>query len=213
MQDSIAAGTDTSAVTVEWALSELLKNPKLLAKATEELDRVVGRDCLPTEEDTSSLPFLQAVVKETMRLHPAAPLLSPRMCRQDTSVDGYDVPAGTCIAVNAWAIGRDPAVWDSPEEFRPERFIDSDVDVKGQDFQLLPFGSGRRMCPGIGRGLRLVHVTLANLLHAFAWRLPDGATPAGLNMEEALRFTMPRKVPLEAVAEPKLPAHLYFSEP
>ncbi|KAL6657924.1 hypothetical protein ACP70R_005704 [Stipagrostis hirtigluma subsp. patula] len=210
--DSIAAGTDTSAVTVEWALSELLRNPTALAMATEELDRVVGRDRLATEADASSLPFIQAVVKETMRLHPAAPLLSPRMCREDASVGGYDIPAGTCVAVNAWAIGRDPAEWDSPGEFRPERFIDSGVDVKGQDFKLLPFGSGRRMCPGIGLGLKLVHVTLANLLHAFAWRLPDGVAAAGLNMEEELRFTMPRKVPLEATTEPKLPARLY-SEP
>ncbi|KAL6657926.1 hypothetical protein ACP70R_005706 [Stipagrostis hirtigluma subsp. patula] len=189
--DSIAAGTDTSAVTVEWALSELLRNPTALATATEELDRVVARDRLATEP---------------------SPLLSPRMCHDDVSVGGYDIPAGTCVAVNAWAIGRDPAEWDSPGEFRPERFIDSGVDVKGQDFKLLPFGSARRMCPGIGLGLKLVHVTLANLLHAFAWRLPDGGAAAGLNMEEELRFTMPRKVPLEATAEPKLPARLY-SEP
>ncbi|CAL5034790.1 unnamed protein product [Urochloa decumbens] len=214
--DTLGAGTDTSAVTIEWALSELLKNPKALAMATEELDRVVGRDRLPTEGDVPSLPFLQAVIKESMRLHPATPLLSPRRCRRDVSVGGYTIPAGTCVAVNAWAIGRDPSVWEAPDEFRPERFLGSRrrvVDVKGQDFEMLPFGSGRRMCPGMGLGLKMVQLTLANLIHAFAWSLPDGMTVEELNMEETLRFTMPRKVPLEAVPEPKLPAHLYSAEP
>ncbi|CAN6270550.1 unnamed protein product [Urochloa humidicola] len=215
--DTLGAGTDTSAVTIEWALSELLKNPKALAIATDELDRVIGRDRLPTEADVPRLPYLQAVIKESMRLHPATPLLSPRLCRRDVSVGGYTIPAGTCVAVNAWAIGRDPSVWEAPDEFRPERFLAGRsgrvVDVKGQDFELLPFGSGRRMCPGMGLGLRMVQLTLANLIHAFDWRLPDGVTVEELSMEETLRFTMPRLVPLEAVPEPKLPAHLYSAEP
>ncbi|CAN6248192.1 unnamed protein product [Urochloa humidicola] len=212
--DTLGAGTDTSAVTIEWALSELLKNPKALAMATEELDRVVGCNRLPTEGDIPSLSFLQAVIKESMRLHPATPLLSPRQCRRDVSVGGYTIPAGTCVAVNAWAIGRDPSVWEAPDEFRPERFLVTGraLDVKGQDFELLPFGSGRRMCPGMGLGLRMVQLTLANLIHAFDWRLPDGVTVEELSMEETLRFTMPRLVPLEAVPEPKLPAHLYSAE-
>ncbi|GJN05390.1 hypothetical protein PR202_ga23011 [Eleusine coracana subsp. coracana] len=208
--DMIAAGTDTTAVTVEWALSELLKNPMSFAKATEELDRVVGRDPLPTEKDAISLPFIQAVMKESMRLHPATPLLSPRRCHKDASIGSYRIPAGTCVAINAWAIGRDPAVWEAPEEFRPERFMESKVDVKGQDFDLLPFGSGRRMCPGMGLALKMAPLTLAYLLHAFAWRLPDGVVAEEVDMEERLRFTMPRNVPLEAVGEPKLPAHLYY---
>lgn len=107
------------------------------------------------------------------------------------------------MAINAWAIGRDPAVWESSEEFRPERFLESSVDVKGQDFELLPFGSGRRMCPSMGLGLKMAPLTLANLLHAFAWRLPDGIVAEELDMEERLRFTMPRNVPLEALGEPK----------
>jgi cytochrome P450 len=210
MQDVLGAGTDTSAVTIEWALSELLKNPKALDIATEELDRVVGRGRLPTEGDVPSLPFLQAVIKESMRLHPATPLLAPRRCRRDVVLGGgYGIPTGTCVAVNVWAIGRDPAVWEAPDEFRPERFLGrgASVDVKGQSFELLPFGSGRRMCPGMGLGLKMVQLALANLVHAFEWRLLDGMTVEELNMEETLRFTMPRKVPLEAAGEPKLPAH------
>ncbi|KAL6649969.1 hypothetical protein ACP70R_014193 [Stipagrostis hirtigluma subsp. patula] len=208
--DFVAGGTDTSAVVVEWAMSELLRNHKLLAKATEELDRVIGDDRLVQEGDIANLPYIEAIVKETMRLHPVTPMLAPRLCREDTSMDGYDIPAGTLVFVNVWAIGRDAAVWgDTAEEFRPERFVGSGVDVKGQDLELLPFGSGRRMCPGYGLGLKMVQLTLANLLHAFAWRLPDGVAAEELSMEEKYGLAVPRKVPLEAVIEPKLPAHLY----
>ncbi|CAN6295017.1 unnamed protein product [Urochloa humidicola] len=152
---------------------------------------------------------MEAIVKETMRLHPVAPLLTPRLSREDVSVGRYGIPAGTRILINIWAIGRDPAVWESPMDFLPERFTGSGVDVKGQDFELLPFGSGRRMCPGIGLGLKMVHMILANLLHAFAWRLPDGVAAEELSMEETFGLTVPRRVPLQAVAEPRLPAHIY----
>ncbi|XP_062211346.1 trimethyltridecatetraene synthase-like [Phragmites australis] len=210
----ITGGTDTSAVTVEWAISELLRKPSVLAKATEELDRVVGRDRLVAEGDIPSLPYLEAIVKETMRLHPVVPLLIPRVSREDASVGGYDIPAGTRVLVNVWAIGRDPAVWgDAAGEFRPERFMGSSVDVKGQDLELLPFGSGRRMCPAHSLGLRMVQVTLANLLHGFAWRLPDGVAPEELSMEEKFGISVSRMAPLEAVAEPKLPAHVYAAGP
>ena len=214
IQDLIAGDTDTSAVTVEWAMSELLRNPGVLAKATGELDAVVGHGRLVTEQDIPKLPYLEAVVKETFRLHPVSPLLAPRLAREDASTGTYDVPAGTLVFVNAWAIGRDPAVWGrAAAEFRPERFVGSSVDVKGQDLELLPFGSGRRMCPGYTLGLRMVQVTLANLLHAFAWRLPDGVAAEELSMEEKFGLAVPRKVPLEAVAEPRLPAHLYTVGP
>ncbi|KAG2540584.1 hypothetical protein PVAP13_9NG574828 [Panicum virgatum] len=200
IQDLIAGGTDTSAVTVEWAMSELLRNPGVLAKATGELDAVVGHGHLVTEQDIPKLPYLEAVVKETFRLHPVSPLLVPRLAREDASTGTYDVPAGTLVFVNAWAIGRDPALWGpTAAEFRPERFVRSSADVKGQDLELLPFGSGRRMCPGYTLGLRMVQVTLANLLHAFAWRLPDGVAAEELSMEEKFGLSMPRKVPLEAV--------------
>ncbi|TVU03994.1 hypothetical protein EJB05_50445, partial [Eragrostis curvula] len=212
--DLLVAGTDTSSVTVEWAMSELLRNPEALATAADELDRVVGRGRLVAEEDVPSLPYVEAVVKETMRLHLVSPLLSPRLSREDTSFAGYDIPAGTRVHVNVWAIGRDPRVWgdEQPEEFRPERFAGSSVDVKGKDMELLPFGSGRRMCPGYGLGLKMVQFALASLLHAFAWRLPDGVAAEDLDMEETFRISMPRKVPLQAVAQPRLPAHLYTTQ-
>jgi cytochrome P450 len=206
VQDLIAGGTESSAVTVEWALSELLKKPEVFAKATEELDRVVGRSRWVTEKDIPSLPYVDAIVKETMRLHPVAPMLVPRLSREDTSIDGYDIPAGTRVLVSVWSIGRDPELWDAPEEFMPERFLSSRLDVKGHDYELLPFGSGRRMCPGYSLGLKVIQVSLANLLHGFEWKLPDGVE---LNMEEIFGLSTPRKFPLEAVVEPKLPAHLY----
>jgi len=206
VQDLIAGGTESSAVTVEWALSELLKKPEVFAKATEELDRVVGRGRWVTEKDMPSLPYVDAIVKETMRLHPVAPMLVPRLSREDTSIGGYDIPAGTRVLVSVWTIGRDPELWDAPEEFMPERFVGSKLDVKGQDYELLPFGSGRRMCPGYSLGLKVIQVSLANLLHGFEWRLPDGVE---LSMEEIFGLSTPRKFPLEAVVEPKLSAHLY----
>jgi cytochrome P450 len=193
-------------VTVEWALSELLKTPEVFAKATEELDRVVGRGRWVNEKDIPSLPYMDAIVKETMRLHPVAPMLVPRLSREDTSIGGYDIPAGTRVLVSVWTIGRDPELWDAPEEFMPERFLGSRLDVKGQDYELLPFGSGRRMCPGYSLGLKVIQVSLANLLHGFEWKLPHGVE---LNMEEIFGLSTPRKFPLEAVVEPKLPAHLY----
>ncbi|KAJ1289838.1 hypothetical protein BS78_02G195600 [Paspalum vaginatum] len=211
-QDLIAGGTESSAVTVEWAISELLKKPEIIAKATEELDRVIGRGRWVTEKDIPSLPYVDAIVKETMRLHPVAPMLVPRLAREDTTVAGYDIPAGTRVLVSVWSIGRDPELWEAPEEFMPERFLGSKLDVKGQDYELLPFGSGRRMCPGYSLGLKVIQVSLANLLHGFGWSIPDGMTKEELNMEEIFGLSTPRKFPLEAVVEPKLPAHLYAAE-
>jgi cytochrome P450 len=211
-QDLIAGGTESSAITVEWAMSEILKNPEVFAKATEELDRVVGRGRWVTEQDIPTLPYVEAIVKEIMRLHPVAPLLAPRLSREDASVSGYDIPAGTRVFMSMWSIGRDPALWDTPEEFLPERFLGSKIDIKGQDFELLPFGSGRRMCPAYSLGLKVIQVSLANLLHGFNWRLPDGVTKDELSMEEIFGLSTPRKFPLEAVVNPKLPAHLYVED-
>jgi typhasterol/6-deoxotyphasterol 2alpha-hydroxylase len=208
-QDLIIGGTDTTAGTMEWAVSELLKNPKTLAKAMEELNHVIGPDRLVTESDLPRLPYVEALLKETMRLHPPGPMLAPHVAREDTSVDGYDVLAGTVVFINVWGIGRDPALWDAPEEFRPERFLESKIDLRGQDFQLLPFGSGRRMCPGLNLAVKVLALSLANLLHGFEWRLPDGETAEELSMEEAFQLKAPRKFPLKAVAEPRLPARLY----
>ncbi|RLN33027.1 flavonoid 3' [Panicum miliaceum] len=209
-QDLITGATDTTPNTMEWALSELLKNPKILAKATEELNHVIGLDRLVTEKDLSHLPYIEAVLKETMRMHPAAPMLAPHQAVEDACVDGYDILAGTVVFINVWGISRDPALWDAPEEFRPERFLESKIGMRGQDFELLPFGSGRRMCPGYGLALRVMTLGLANLLHGFVWRLPEGVTVEDLSMEETFQLVMPRKFPLEVTVEPRLPARLYM---
>lgn len=196
-------------MTVEWALSEMLKQPHLFEEAWEELDRVIGRDRWVQEKDTASLPFIDAIMKETMRLHPVAPMLVPRMAREDVQIDGYDVPEGTLVLVNVWTIGRDATVWGDPDVFRPERFLGKEIDVKGQDFELLPFGSGRRMCPGYSLGTKVIQMTLANLLHGFRWKLLDGTSPEELNMEEIWGLSTPRKFPLVTVPELRLPAHVY----
>ncbi|CAL5074103.1 unnamed protein product [Urochloa decumbens] len=184
-QDMVLGGSDTAAVTIEWAISELIKNPKSLDKATEELDRVVGRQRLVTERDLPTLPYIDAILKETLRLHPVAPTLVPHLAREDAHVDGYDIPTGTIVFINVWSIGRDPTLWDAPEEFLPERFIGSKIDVKGQDFELLPFGSGRRMCPGLNLALKMTLLSIANLLHGFTWRLPDGMVVEELSMRRS----------------------------
>ncbi|KAJ4731748.1 cytochrome P450 family 71 polypeptide [Rhynchospora pubera] len=209
IQDLIAGGTESSAVTVEWAFSELLKRPKIFNKATEELDRVIGQNRWVEEKDIHNLPYIEAIIKETMRLHPVAPMLAPRLSREDATFNGYDIPKGTRVLVNVWTIGRDPTIWDNPNEFWPERFIGKSIDVKGQDFELLPFGSGRRMCPGYSLGLKMIQMSIANLLHGFKWRLPDGVKEADLSMEEIFGLSTPKKEPLQAVVEPKLLARLY----
>ncbi|XP_060205996.1 trimethyltridecatetraene synthase-like [Lycium barbarum] len=208
-QDLLAGGTESSAVTVEWAISELLKKPEIFKKATEELDRVIGQNRWVQEKDIPNLPYIEAIVKETMRLHPVAPMLVPRECREDCKVAGYDVQKGTRVLVSVWTVGRDPTLWDQPEAFKPERFLEKSIDVKGHDFELLPFGAGRRMCPGYSLGLKVIQASLANLLHGFKWSLPDNMTPEDLNMEEIFGLSTPKKFPLATVIEPRLSPNLY----
>ncbi|KAL6996247.1 hypothetical protein U1Q18_006381 [Sarracenia purpurea var. burkii] len=208
-QDLLAGGTESSAVTVEWAISELLKKPEIFDKATEELDRVIGKNRWVEEKDIPNLPYIEAIVKETMRIHPVAPMLVPRIAREDCKVAGYDIAEGTQVLVNVWTIGRDPALWDDPDEFCPGRFIGKAIDVKGHDFELLPFGSGRRMCPGYALGLKVIQASLANLLHGFNWKLPEKMEREDLNMEEIFGLSTPRKIPLVVVAQPRLPLDVY----
>ncbi|KAJ7979239.1 Cytochrome P450 [Quillaja saponaria] len=208
-KDLIGGGTDTSANTLEWAMSELLKQPHLIAKATEELDRVIGRERWVEEKDIPQLPFIDAIMKETMRLHPVAVLLAPHFALADCNVLGYDISKGTIILINTWSMGRDPSVWNSPGEFCPERFLGKTIDVKGQNFELLPFGSGRRMCPGYTLGLKMVQSNLANMLHGFNWRLTDNMKPKDLSMDEVFGLATHRKFPLVVMVEPRLPLHLY----
>ncbi|KAI3711961.1 hypothetical protein L1987_70510 [Smallanthus sonchifolius] len=208
-QDLLAGGTESTAVTVEWAISEMLKKPEIFEKATEELDRVIGKNRWVQEKDMPNLPYIAAIAVEAMRLHPVAPILVPRRTREDCKVAGYDITEGTRVFVSVWTIGRDPKLWDKPEEFCPERFIGKEVDVKGHDFKLLPFGAGRRMCPGYNLGLKVVEGTLANLLHGFDWKLPNTMTKDDLNMEEIFGLSTPKKIPLLTVARPRLPLEMY----
>ncbi|PKA63091.1 Flavonoid 3'-monooxygenase [Apostasia shenzhenica] len=216
LQNIFAAGSDSTSITSEWALAELIRHPDVLSRAQEELDAVVGCGRLVSESDLPNLPFLQAVVKETFRLHPPGPLSVPRIAVEDCEVDGYLIPKGATLLPNIWAIGRDPAAWpDSPLEFRPDRFITGGghegVDVKGHHFGLLPFGAGRRMCVGLNLGLRMVHLMTATLVHSFNWALPEGRPPAELDMEErANGFTLHKAVPLVACPMPRLAPEVYL---
>lgn len=155
-QDLLTGGTDTSALTIEWAMSELIKQPETIKKATEEIDRVIGTDRWLEERDLPQLPYLEAIVKETMRLHPLVPLLAPHFALEDCKVAGYDICKGTLVFINVWSIGRDKTLWHNAEKFCPDRFLWKKIDVKGQHFELFPFGSGRRMCPGYVLGLKLL---------------------------------------------------------
>uniref|UniRef100_A0A7N0U8F0 Cytochrome P450 n=1 Tax=Kalanchoe fedtschenkoi TaxID=63787 RepID=A0A7N0U8F0_KALFE len=208
-QDLLAGGTESPSVLGEWVLTEILRKPEIFKSATEELDRVVGKERWVEENDIQNLPYVRAIVRELMRLHPVAPMLVPRLAREDIKVAGYDILKGTRILVNTATIQKDPKLWDNPNDFCPERFIGKSIDVKGCDYELLPFGAGRRICPGYPLGLVLVESSLANLLHGFDWKLPPNTKPQDLDMEEVFGLSTPKKIPLEVVIEPRLPAHLY----
>ncbi|XP_070003751.1 cytochrome P450 76T24-like [Nicotiana sylvestris] len=160
----LMAGSDTSAITMEWVMAELLRNPHELQKVREEILQQIGIERPVKESDIEKLPYLQAVVKETMRLHPTVSLLLPHKAQNDIDVLGYTVPKNTQVLVNAWAIGRDPKSWEKPLEFMPERFIKSSVDYKGRNFEFIPFGAGRRICPGMSLAIRMVNLMLASII-------------------------------------------------
>ena len=173
-------------------------------KAHDELTRVIGSGRDIEEPDIDKLPYLQAVIKETFRLHPPAPLLLPRQAQTTITVAGYTVPKGARVLVNVWAIARDPKAWDSPLEFRPERFLHDNIDIKGCDYRVLPFGAGRRVCAGAQLGINLVASMIGHLLHHFTWALPDGTRPEDLDMMESPGLITFMRTPLQVVATPHL---------
>ncbi|KAK3151045.1 hypothetical protein QOZ80_3AG0240950 [Eleusine coracana subsp. coracana] len=199
-QDLFSAGSETTSATVEWAMAELLQNPSTMAKARDELAQVIDSKPEIEESDVGELKYLQAIVKETFRLHPPAPLLLPRQAETTSEIGGYEVPKGARVLVNVWAIGRDSKVWPDPEKFLPERFLEGEIDFRGRCFELAPFGSGRRMCPGMPLAVRMVHLMLACLLHRFDWRLPADVEKNGLDMTEKFGTILSLKTPLHAVA-------------
>nr|WHP37780.1 linalool 8-hydroxylase CYP76T1 [Camellia sinensis] len=197
--DLFLAGTDTTSSTVEWAMAELLHKPEKLAKAQVELKEVIGKDGIIQESDISRFPYLQAVVKETLRLHPPGPLLIPHKAEADVEICGFLVPKNAQVLVNVWAIGRDSSIWLCPNSFEPERFLDLEVDMRGQDFELIPFGAGRRMCPGLLLGYRMVHFMLASLIHSFDWKLGGGMEPEDMDMSDKFGLTLQKAIPLKAI--------------
>lgn len=180
-------------------MAELLHSPEVLSKAQLELEQVIGKGNPVEESDIARLPYLQAIVKETFRLHPAVPLLLPRKAGADVEIEGFTVPKGAQVLVNTWAIGRDPSLWDEPSSFKPERFLGSEIDVKGRNFELIPFGAGRRVCPGLPLAMRMLHLMLGSLIHSFDWKLEDGVTPENMNMDDKFGITLEMAQSLRAV--------------
>ncbi|XP_026439682.1 cytochrome P450 71A1-like [Papaver somniferum] len=188
--DMFIGGTGTTSTTLTWAMSELIKKPTLMKKAQDEVRGVIGKKLEVEEDDISQMKYLRCIVKETLRLHPPVPLLVPRENLTSTKIKGYDIPPNTTVFVNAWTIQRDSKIWKEPEEFLPERFADSQTEYMGsKDYEFMPFGSGRRGCPGIPFGVAIVELVLANLLFWFDWELPDGADYERLDMTRG--FSIP----------------------
>ncbi|CAN1859483.1 Desmethyl-deoxy-podophyllotoxin synthase [Linum perenne] len=192
--------SETPSALIEWTMSEMVKHPKVLRKAQSEVRKLFAEKGRVDEAGIQQLDYLKLVIKEALRLHTPAPLVLPRECREECQIGGYDIPLKTTVVVNVWAIARDTRYWgEDAEKFRPERFADSSVSYKGGDFEFLPFGAGRRMCPGMGFGLASVELSLANLLFHFDWKLPLGVEPEKLNMDELFGITIRRKKHLELI--------------
>ncbi|KAM1052641.1 hypothetical protein ACFX13_000235 [Malus domestica] len=192
MLDMLSGSMDTTATSTEWTLSELLKHPQVMKKVQKEIENVVGMERMVEESDLEKLEYLDKVVKETMRLHPVAPLLLPHAAIEDCNVNGFHIPGKSRIMINIWAIGRNPSVWTDADKFIPERFDGSNIDFRGRDFQFIPFGSGRRGCPGMQLGITMVLLLVAQLVHCFDWELPNNMLPTELDMTEEFGLTVPR---------------------
>lgn len=190
----LIAGTDTTNSTLERAMYLLLKHPHSLKNAAEELDCVIGQERLIDETDIPKLPYLQNIVSETLRLKPAAPLLVPHMSSEDCTIGGYHVPSQTIVFINAWTIHRDPKLWDDPTSFRPERF----KNVGDGQCKFLPFGAGRRACPGANMAQRMINLALGSLIQCFEWK---GISEELADRTEGKRMNMPKVVPLEAMCK------------
>ncbi|PON94068.1 Cytochrome P450, E-class, group I [Trema orientale] len=197
--DIFGAAVETSSTAVDWAMAEMIKNPMIMKKAQDEVREVFSRKGSVDETGLSEMKYLKSVVKETLRLHPPFPLLLPRESREKCEINGYEIPAKTRIIVNAWAIGRDPRYWNEPESFIPERFLDSSIDFKGNNFEYIPFGAGRRICVGMLFGHITVELSLALLLYHFDWKLPNGTKHEDLNMTELFGATLKRKDALHLI--------------
>uniref|UniRef100_M1CJK1 Cytochrome P450 n=1 Tax=Solanum tuberosum TaxID=4113 RepID=M1CJK1_SOLTU len=204
-QDIFIAGTDTNAAALVWAMTALMKEGgSAMRKLQEGIRELVGKKGRVDEDDIQNLPYLRAVIKETLRLYPPTPLI-PRETIEKCSIDGYEIKQNTPISINAWAIGRDPECWENPDEFIPERFCNVNnkdiIDYKSGEFEMIPFGGGRRGCPGISLGVATVELALANLLYAFDWELSYGMVKEDIDIDTLPGMTMHKKNPLCLVAK------------
>lgn len=203
-QEMIFRGTDTTAILTEWMMAEMVLHPEMQRKVQDELDSVVGKDGELSESHIPRLPYLQAVIKETLRVHPPGPLLSwARLATHDVHLAGHTVPKGTTAMVNMWAITHDPSIWSDPNTFNPDRFLTSDIDIRGNDLRLAPFGAGRRVCPGRALGMATVQFWLAQLLHKFTW-LASPEHP--VDLREVLKLSSEMVTPLTAIPVPRTSA-------
>ena len=193
--------SDTTSTSMEWLMAELIKNPRVMQKAQEEVRRVVGNKKKISMDDINGMDYLKCVIKENLRLHPPVPLLVARKTSASVEVGGYKVPANANVFINAWKIHRSSSLWDRPVEFLPERFQNNPLDFKlGQDFDFVPFGSGRRGCPGLLFGIATIEFVIANLLYWFDWKLAsDAGLPEDLDMSEVNGLTVQKKVRLNLV--------------
>ncbi|PHU28424.1 hypothetical protein BC332_00517 [Capsicum chinense] len=201
LMDMVVGGTDTTSNAVEFAMAEIMNKPDVMRKLQQELETVVGKDNIVEESHIQQLPYLYAVMKEVLRIHPTLPLLVPHCPSETCAVGGYTVPKGSRVFINVWAIQRDPSIWKNPTEFHPERFLDDKWDYSGNDFSYFPFGSGRRICAGIAMAERMFMYSLASLIHSFDWKLPEGET---LDLTEKFGIVLKKKVPLVALPVPRL---------
>ncbi|KAL6608224.1 hypothetical protein ACP70R_041287 [Stipagrostis hirtigluma subsp. patula] len=221
ISDLFIGGSETSSDAIQWAMSELMRNPQVMKKAQAELrDKLMGKSMV-TEDDLVDIKYVKLIIKETLRLHPVLPLLIARVCRETCNIMGYDVPEGAVVLINSWAISRDPKIWgDDAEEFRPERFADGDtaagVDLNGTHYEFTPFGAGRRICPGLAFAQPQMEIMLAVLLYHFDWELPAGMAPEELDMAEEMGFTIRRKTDLylcPTIRAPMCPTSSHPSAP
>jgi len=193
LQDIFSGGGETSSSVVEWGMSELVRNPRVMEKAQEEVRRVYGNKGYVDETELHQLTYLKSIIKETLRLHPSVPLLVPRENRERCQINGYEIPSKSRVIINAWAIGRNPEYWTEAESFKPERFLNNSIDFRGTDFEFIPFGAGRRICPGITFAIPNVELPLAQLLYHFDWKLPNEMKNDELDMTESEGITLRRK--------------------
>lgn len=209
LQNMFEAAIETSFLVLEYSMSELMNNRHVLAKLQKEVRTATPDGRMVMEEDLSRMPYLKATIKESMRIHPPAPFLLPHFSTHDCEINGYTIPAGTRVIVNAWALARDPTCWDKAEEFFPERFLeqgrDAEVDMYGKDIRFVPFGAGRRICAGATFAIATVEIMLANLIYHFDWEMPAEMERTGAKVDMSDQFGMTLRRTQKLYLVPRIP--------